>query len=94
MTPKAPSSGLGLIFVHASWCGPCQRTKPGIEELAGENNGIEVISIDSEEDLDTPAELGLKTLPLLVLTRDGEELARRGSGTRQEIEEWIKEHTG
>ena len=88
----APAQGYGLVFVHASWCGPCQRTKPSIEEIAAEDNGIEVIMIDGDEDLDTPAALNLVTFPLIVLTKDGEELARRGSGTREELDQWISEN--
>tara|TARA_Y100001968_G_scaffold85070_1_gene76179 strand:+ start:418 stop:705 length:288 start_codon:yes stop_codon:yes gene_type:complete len=92
MISKAPATGVGLIFVHASWCGPCQRTKPGIEEISAEDNGVEVVMIDGDEDLDTPAELGLKTFPLIVLTKDGEEVARRESGTKDEVWAWIEEN--
>ena len=91
MISKAPATGTGLIFIHASWCGPCQRTKPGIEEIAAEDNDIEVVMIDGDEDLDTPTELKLKTYPLVLLTRDGEEVARRGSGSKDEILGWIEE---
>jgi len=94
MTPMAPATGLGLIFVHASWCAPCQRTKPSIEAISQEDNGIAVVMIDGDEDLDTPALLELKTFPLIVLTRDGEELARRGSATREELDAWIQENRG
>ena len=48
--------------------------------------------IDGDEDLDTPAELGLKTFPLIVLTKDGEEVARRESGTKDEVWAWIEEN--
>lgn len=93
MIPIAPATGKGLIFVHASWCTPCQRTKPGVEEIANDDNGIEVVMIDGDEDLDTPAQLELKTFPLVLLTNDGEEVARRGSGTKEEILAWIEENT-
>lgn len=92
ITPHAPATGYGLIFVHASWCGPCQRTKPFIEEIRDEDNGIEVVMIDGDEDLDAPAELKLKTFPLIVLTKDGKELDRRGSATREELDAWIAEN--
>lgn len=89
--PHVPEKGLGLMFIHADWCGPCQRTKPGIAEINKERDDITVVMIDGEEDLDTPAAVGLKTFPTIILTNDGEELARRGSGEKSEIDAWIKE---
>lgn len=90
--PKMPESGLGLMFIHASWCKPCQRTKPGIIEIDAECDDLTVVMIDGDEDLDTPMEVGLKTYPTLILTRDGKELARRGSGDKDEIKAWIGEN--
>jgi len=89
--PNMPAQGLGLMFIHASWCGPCQRTKPGIAELDAERDDLTVVMIDGDEDLDTPAQVGLKTYPTLILTKDGQEVGRRGSGEKAEIEAWIKD---
>jgi len=50
-----------------------------------------VVMIDGDEDLDTPAQVGLKTYPTLILTKDGQEVGRRGSGEKAEIEAWIKD---
>ena len=90
--PKMPEQGLGLMFIHASWCQPCQRTKPGIKEIDEEREDLTVVMIDGDEDLDTPMEVGLKTYPTLILTKDGEEIARRGSGNKAEINAWIDEN--
>ena len=89
--PKMPETGFGLMFIHASWCGPCQKTKPGIAEIDAERDDLTVVMIDGDEDLDTPMAVGLKTYPTIILTKDGEELGRRGSGDKAEIDAWIKD---
>ena len=80
MISKAPATGVGLIFVHASWCGPCQRTKPGIEEISAEDNGVEVVMIDGDEDLD---KTGHRAQPEDPLTMAGKP-EQRGEGDKGE----------
>jgi len=90
---KAPQTGLGLIYLHTPWCSYCKTTGPAIDDIDKERDDITVVKIDGEDDLDTAMEVGVKTFPTIVLTRDGKELARRGSGLTEDLREWINENS-
>jgi thioredoxin 1 len=65
-----------LDFWQAS-CAPCRALEPRLEKLAqrrpGEFTGYRV---DVDADPDTPAEFGVRSIPTLVLLRDGHEITR------------------
>lgn len=78
-----------LIDFYASWCGPCQRLSPIIDELAEEYDGkvdIYKVDVDAEEDL---ARLfKIRSIPTLVYIPLGElpivELGGKGKGELKE----------
>ncbi len=78
-----------LIDFYASWCGPCQRLSPIIDELADEYDGkvdIYKVDVDAEEDL---ARLfKIRSIPTLVYIPLGElpivELGGKGKGELKE----------
>lgn len=56
-----------LIDFYATWCGPCKRLAPVMEELAEEYAGkvdIYKIDVDSEEEL--AALFGVRSIPTLL----------------------------
>lgn len=93
----AGQQGTHLIYIGAAWCDYCTFTKPAIEELAGEGiDGIDSVNvIDMDKDPMSGLFLQNKTqitsLPKVVLFRDGEALAFRGSGQKDELKSWISE---
>ena len=62
------------IFFAASWCQPCQTTKPRVAELAAEREVI-VIYADVETHSDLATSFGVQTIPALFTVRDGEVIA-------------------
>lgn len=78
-----------LIDFYASWCGPCQRLSPIIDELAEEYDGkvdIYKVDVDAEEYL---ARLfKIRSIPTLVYIPLGElpivELGGKGKGELKE----------
>lgn len=89
----AAQPGTNLVYLGADWCGYCQFTKPAIEELADEGvEGINSVTvINSDDDPMSSLFLKMKTLPQVVIFRDGQELARRGSGRKDELKAWLDE---
>jgi thioredoxin 1 len=64
---------LVVIDFWATWCGPCQRMSPIVEELAKEYEGKAVIgkyNVDEGEDL--VAEYGIRNIPVLLFLKGGE----------------------
>ena len=65
-----------LIYFSAEWCGPCKTmVGPVIEELISEGYPIQKIDVDVNNQL--PQKYGVRNIPTVILTIDGEEVARK-----------------
>lgn len=66
-----------LMDFWATWCGPCKRLGPIIEELAAEYDGKAVVGkCDIEENDDLTEKLGIMNVPTVVFLKDGKEVDR------------------
>lgn len=66
-----------LIDFWATWCGPCKAVAPILEELATELEGkIVIAKMDVDENQATPARFGIRSIPNMVIMKDGEEVGR------------------
>jgi thioredoxin len=78
-----------LIDFYASWCGPCQRLSPIIDELAAEYDGkvdIYKVDVDAEEEL---ARLfKVRSIPTLVyIPTEGLPIVELGGKGKGELKE-------
>ena len=66
-----------LIDFWATWCGPCKRLGPIIEELAAEYDGKAVVGkCDIEDNDDLTEKFGIMNVPTVVFLKDGKEVDR------------------
>ncbi|KAF0197467.1 MAG: thioredoxin 1 [Bacillota bacterium] len=66
-----------LVDVWAAWCGPCRMIAPVLEQLAQENvNKVRVAKLNSDENMALSMELGIMSLPTLILFKNGTEATR------------------
>lgn len=66
-----------LVDFWATWCGPCKRLGPIIEELAAEYDGKVVVGkCDIEENDELTEQFGIMNVPTVVLLKDGKEVDR------------------
>ncbi|HIQ95968.1 MAG TPA: thioredoxin [Candidatus Limivivens merdigallinarum] len=63
-----------LVDFWATWCGPCQRQTPIIEELSKE--GYAVGKLDVDENPSIAQQYGVMSIPTLIVFKDGKEAAR------------------
>ena len=66
-----------VVDFWAAWCGPCRMVAPVLAELAEKHAGrVKVVKVDVEENPDLGARFGARSIPLLVVMREGREVDR------------------
>ena len=63
-----------LIDFWATWCGPCMRQGPVVEELAEE--GYAVGKVDVDQNMALAQQFHVVSIPTLILFKDGTEVKR------------------
>ena len=63
-----------LIDFWATWCGPCMRQGPVVEELAEE--GYAVGKVDVDQNMALAQQFRVVSIPTLILFKDGAEAQR------------------
>ncbi len=61
-----------LVYFHASWCMPCVKFKPSIDELENETREYcEVLKIDTDANPKIAEFFEINSLPMFVIYKDG-----------------------
>lgn len=67
-----------LVDFFAEWCGPCKMAAPIIDKLAGEFAGkVNVFKMDVDANPAKPGELGIMSIPTVILYVGGKEKQRK-----------------
>jgi thioredoxin 2 len=66
-----------LLDLWAAWCGPCRIIAPIIDQIAKELAGkVLVGKLNVDENRETSARFGVKSIPTLLIIKDGREVNR------------------
>ena len=88
-------SGSWVVDFWAAWCGPCRMIAPIIEQLAGERSDVRFGKLNVDEHPSLAAKFNARSIPLLVLFKDGVERGRVvGAVPRGHIEAAIRQYLG
>lgn len=66
-----------LVDFYASWCGPCKMMSPVIDRLAEEYAGkVKIGKLDVEEQAQIASKFGVRSIPTLLLIKNGKVVDR------------------
>lgn len=83
-----------LVDFWAPWCAPCKTMAPAFKQVAAllEPN-IRLAKLNTETEQAIATQYGIRSIPTLVLFRNGQELARQaGAMGTQDIVSWTQGH--
>lgn len=81
-----------VLDFWATWCGPCRKIAPIIEELAKDYEGQAIIGkVNIEESPELTDQFGIRNIPTVLYIKNGEVVDKQvGAAPRPVLEEKLK----
>jgi len=85
-----------LVDLWAPWCGPCRMVAPAVERVARELAGhLKAVKVNVDESPAVAGRYQAKSIPTLVLLRDGQEIGRQiGALPADRLLAWARNTVG
>lgn len=86
-------NNLVLFYFTASWCGPCQKISPKVQELSEKLSGrvnCYKISIDDDDNSEVCEKCQIKSVPTFILFKQRNSLGIINGGKLEELIQLIK----
>lgn len=81
-----------LLDFWAEWCGPCKMIAPLLEDAAAEySDRMTIAKLNIDENPNTPPKFGIRSIPTLMLFKDGAVHAQKlGAMSKSQLTEFLE----
>lgn len=81
-----------LLDFWAEWCGPCKMIGPLLDEISAEyQDKLTVAKINIDENQNTPQKYAVRSIPTLILFKDGHVQAQKmGALSKSQLVEFLE----
>ncbi|MFF4729038.1 thioredoxin [Streptomyces mirabilis] len=82
-----------VVDLWATWCGPCRRVSPALEQVAHELAGrVKLVKVDIDQNPRLAHRFQVQAVPTLLLLDKGEVIARKtGAAPAPALKQWVEE---
>lgn len=71
------ASPLVLVDVGASWCPPCRKMEPVLQQFLQQHKEVKLVNVNGGRDQSIMKSLKVTTLPTFIFYKDGKEVGRK-----------------
>ncbi|TVP85076.1 MAG: thioredoxin [Acholeplasmataceae bacterium] len=83
--------GIVAVQYYATWCGPCKMLKPVLDSLSDDMKDVKFFRVDIDQYRQQAIEAGIRSVPTVVLYKDGEEVDRQaGYQPKERMASWME----
>ena len=81
-----------VVDCWAAWCGPCRMMGPEFHKAAmAMDTRVRFLKLDTEANQALAGQLGIRSIPCLILYKNGKEVARQaGAMGSAQIQQWLE----
>ena len=88
------SKEICVVDFYATWCGPCMRLAPILEEISISRIKCNILKVDVDQNKETASKLNIDTIPTICIYKNGKLVDKKiGYMPKEELIEFIEKNS-